>query len=170
VLLMTPTAIQRLKALVAEHPEDPVVRVTLRDSDDHRLVFNIALESTPQPDDDIQDWEGLMVAVDKHTSGRMEGVTLDYSDAGGVKFLAFLARLCRLPFRWLFLSVLAADFPSSLATLSGLGAGDGGAVWANAPALKVRLNMSMSATVNRVFIEWVSFVGRSDDDVALCQK
>jgi len=87
VLLMTPSAIQRLKVLVAEHPEDPVVRVTLRDSDDHRLVFNIALESTPQPDDDIQDWEGLMVAVDKHTSGRMEGVTLDYSDAGGFKFL-----------------------------------------------------------------------------------
>ena len=74
-------------AMVAEHPEDPVVRVTLRDSDDHRLVFNIALESTPQPDDDIQDWEGLMVAVDKHTSGRMEGVTLDYADAGGFKFL-----------------------------------------------------------------------------------
>ena len=52
MVTVTWSAVQKLKALIVEHPDDPVVRLTLRDVDETRLAFSITLESAPRPDDE----------------------------------------------------------------------------------------------------------------------
>ena len=79
--------IAKLKAIQVHHPEDPVVRVSVRDVDQSRLSFSITLEATTQPDDHIQQVDGLTIAVDRPSAPRMEGVTVDYSESDGFRFI-----------------------------------------------------------------------------------
>ena len=87
MIAVTIAAITQLKAIQVHHPEDPVVRITVRDLGDSRLSFNITLEATSQPDDDIQQVDDLTIAVDQRSAPRMEGVTVDYTEADGFRFL-----------------------------------------------------------------------------------
>ena len=87
LIAVTVAAIAQLKAIQVHHPEDPVVRISLRDLDDSRLSFNITLEAIAQPDDDVQQIDGLTIAVDRRIAPRMEGVTVDYNEADGFRFL-----------------------------------------------------------------------------------
>ena len=87
MIAVTVAAIAQLKAIQVHHPEDPVVRISVRDLDDSRLSFNITLEATTQPDDDIQQVDGLTIAMDQRSAPRMEGVTVDYTEAEGFRFL-----------------------------------------------------------------------------------
>jgi len=87
MITLTLAAIAQLKAIQAHHPEDPVVRVSVRDLDDSRLSFSITLEANTEPDDDIQHIESLTIVVDRRSAARMEGVTVDYTEAGGFRFL-----------------------------------------------------------------------------------
>ena len=84
---MTPTALSKLKALILEHPEDPVVRFTVQDVDETRLAINIALESEPLADDHVQEHDGLTVAIEGRSAARMDGVILDYVEPEGFTFL-----------------------------------------------------------------------------------
>jgi Fe-S cluster assembly iron-binding protein IscA len=86
MVTITPPAVGRLKTLLAEHPEDPVVRLTLKDLDDHRLAFNITLEAKPQPDDAVQTISGLTVAIGANSAPRLDGITLDYRESDGFIF------------------------------------------------------------------------------------
>ena len=87
MIAVTPAAIRQLRKLVAEHPDDPIVRLTLHDLDEQRLGLGITLEAMPQPDDEIQDCDGLTVAVEARSAARMDGITLDYREPEGFKFL-----------------------------------------------------------------------------------
>ena len=87
MIAVTVAAIAQLKAIQVHHPEDPVVQISVRDVDDSRLSFNITLEATTQPDDVIQQVDGLTIAVDQRSAPRMEGVTVDYTEADGFRFL-----------------------------------------------------------------------------------
>jgi Fe-S cluster assembly iron-binding protein IscA len=87
MITLTLAAIAQLKAIQAHHPEDPVVRVSVRDLDDSRLSFSITLEANTEPDDDIQHIESLTIVVDRRSAARMEGVTIDYTEAAGFRFL-----------------------------------------------------------------------------------
>ena len=87
MIAFTVAAIAKLKAIQAHHPEDPIVRISVRDLDDSRLSFNITLEANTRPDDDVQQADGLTIAVDRRSSPRMEGVTVDYTEADGFRFL-----------------------------------------------------------------------------------
>jgi iron-sulfur cluster assembly protein len=87
MIAITIAAIAKLKAIQLHHPEDPVVRISVRDLDDSRLSFNITLEANTQPDDDVQQIEGLTIAVDRRSAPRMEGVTVDYTESDGFRFL-----------------------------------------------------------------------------------
>jgi len=87
MISVTVAAIAQLKAIQLHHPEDPVIRISVRDLDDSRLSFSISLEATPQPDDDIQQIDGLTIAVDRRSAPRMEGVTVDYTETDGFRFL-----------------------------------------------------------------------------------
>jgi Fe-S cluster assembly iron-binding protein IscA len=87
MIALTLIAIAQLKAIQIHHPEDPVVRISVRDLDESRLSFNITMEATPQPDDDVRQIDGLTIAVDRRSAPRMEGVTMDYTEATGFRFL-----------------------------------------------------------------------------------
>ncbi|MBX3234982.1 MAG: hypothetical protein KF814_02415 [Nitrospiraceae bacterium] len=87
MLHLTWHAIERLRTLVTEHPEDPIVRVQVRDLDERRLSFSITLESMALPDDELQHIEGLTVAVARGSVHRMEGITLDYESGKGFAFI-----------------------------------------------------------------------------------
>ncbi|MBK5281384.1 MAG: hypothetical protein JJE16_04775 [Nitrospiraceae bacterium] len=87
MITVTIAAIAKLKTIQVNHPEDPVVRISVRDLDDSRLSFNITLEANTQPDDDIQQVDGLTIAVNRRSAPRMEGVTIDYTEADGFRFL-----------------------------------------------------------------------------------
>ncbi|MEI8013883.1 MAG: iron-sulfur cluster biosynthesis family protein [Nitrospira sp.] len=87
MIALTLAAIAQLKAIRVHHPQDPVVRISVHDLDDSRLSFSITLEANPQPDDDVRQIDSLTIAVDRQSAPRMEGVTMDYSEATGFRFL-----------------------------------------------------------------------------------
>jgi Fe-S cluster assembly iron-binding protein IscA len=87
MIIITVAAITQLKAIQIHHPEDPVVRISVRDLDDSRLSFNITLEANTQPDDDVQQVDGLTIAVAQQCVPRMDGVTVDYTESDGFRFL-----------------------------------------------------------------------------------
>jgi len=87
MIAVTIAAIAKLKAIKIHHPEDPIVRISVRDLDDSRLSFNITLEANTRPDDDVQQVDGLTIAVDRRSAPRMVGVTVDYTEADGFRFL-----------------------------------------------------------------------------------
>lgn len=84
---MTPSTIHQLRKLIAEHPEDPIVRLTVKEMDETRLRFRITLEVAPQPDDEVQVCDGLTLAIDARSAPRLDGITLDYQELEGFKFL-----------------------------------------------------------------------------------
>lgn len=86
MIKITPSATEKLKALIAEHPGDPVVRLTVKNQEDGRLQFRIILVPAPESEDEVQDCDGLTVAVEAKSARRMDGVTLDYLTPGGFKF------------------------------------------------------------------------------------
>ena len=87
MISVTLAAIAQLKAIQVHHPEDPIVRISVRDLDDSRLSFSITLEANTQPDDDVQHIDSLTIVVDRRSATRMEGVTVDYTEAAGFRFL-----------------------------------------------------------------------------------
>jgi iron-sulfur cluster assembly protein len=87
MIAITVAAIAKLKVIQVHHPEDPVVRISVRDLDESRLSFSITLDATSQPDDEVQQVDGLTIAIDRRSAPRMEGVTVDYTEADGFRFL-----------------------------------------------------------------------------------
>lgn len=87
MIKVTQAAVDKFKALLFEHPEENVVRITMKDLDEHKLAFGITLEEAALEDDEILEVEGLTVAVEARSAPRMDGMTLDYSETGGFKFL-----------------------------------------------------------------------------------
>ena len=86
MIAVTVAAIEKLKAIQFHHPEDQIVRISVRDLGDSHLSFSITLEANTQPDDDVQQIDGLTIAVDRRSAPRMEGVTIDYTEADGFRF------------------------------------------------------------------------------------
>jgi Fe-S cluster assembly iron-binding protein IscA len=87
MIAVTVAAIAKLKAIQIHHPEDPIVRISVRDVDDTRLSFSITLEANSQPDDNVQEVDGLTIAVDQQSAPRMDGVTVDYTETDGFRFV-----------------------------------------------------------------------------------
>jgi len=87
MILLTEQAVIKLKVLILEHPEDPIVRLMVRDLDEARLSYNVTLEDKVQPDDEVQEVKGLTVAVEGQSAQRMQGITLDYQEPDGFTFI-----------------------------------------------------------------------------------
>jgi Fe-S cluster assembly iron-binding protein IscA len=87
MVIATPAALAKLAALIVEHPEDPVVRLTIIDNDDERIIFGITLESEARLDDEVQEVEGVTIATEARSAARMNGVMLDYREPGGFRFI-----------------------------------------------------------------------------------
>ncbi|MBA5868845.1 MAG: hypothetical protein GDA68_02385 [Nitrospira sp. CR2.1] len=86
MLTLTRTALERLRTLIQEHPEDPVVRITLRDVNTQRLSLSITLEATIHEDDAVEQIDGVTVALDRASAHRTDGMTVDYREPGGFSF------------------------------------------------------------------------------------
>jgi Fe-S cluster assembly iron-binding protein IscA len=87
MLNLTWTAIERLRKLIEEHPEDPVVRITLRDLDEQHLSLSITLEPAALEEDEVQHIEGLAIALDRASVHRTNGMTVDYQEREGFTFV-----------------------------------------------------------------------------------
>jgi Fe-S cluster assembly iron-binding protein IscA len=87
MIIVTPAAQSQLLRLIAAHPEDPVVRLSIKDLDHARIAFNITLESEPHADDQVQNLEGLQIAVEGRSATRLDGITMDYTEPDGFRFL-----------------------------------------------------------------------------------
>jgi Fe-S cluster assembly iron-binding protein IscA len=86
MIYITKPAVAKLHALIEEHPEDPIVRLAIRDRDDKTLIFSITLEDAVTQEDSVLDIEGLTVAIDGSCAPRMDGLTVDYDDQAGFRF------------------------------------------------------------------------------------
>jgi Fe-S cluster assembly iron-binding protein IscA len=86
MIRVTPAAVTKLQSLLLENPDESIVRITIKDLDEERLVFTITLESNPQPDDQIQEADGLTLAIGGQAVVRMDGITLDYEPPHGFRF------------------------------------------------------------------------------------
>ncbi len=86
MLNLTWTAIERLRQLIEEHPDDPVVRITLRDIDAQRLSLSITLEPAALEEDEVQHIEGLTIALDRASVHRTSGMTVEYQADKGFTF------------------------------------------------------------------------------------
>jgi Fe-S cluster assembly iron-binding protein IscA len=86
MIAVTIAAVAKLKAIQIHHPEDPIVRMSVGDVDDSRLSFSITLESNTEPEDVIQQVDGLTIAMDRLSATRMEGLTVDYTETEGFRF------------------------------------------------------------------------------------
>lgn len=85
MVFITPAAVERLRGLLTEHPDEHVVRLLVADLDENRIALSITLEGTAQDDDEIEEVEGLTIAIARNSTGRLEGVTLDYSASEGFR-------------------------------------------------------------------------------------
>ena len=73
MITITTEARRRLLQLIDEHPDDPIVRLSITDLDHQRVAFSITLESEPHPDDAVQNLDGLQVAVEGRSAPRGHG-------------------------------------------------------------------------------------------------
>lgn len=83
---VTDAAAAKLKALILEHPEDPIVRITMKDHSESQIQFSIVLDSNPEPEDEVLESNGLTLAIDRPSVARIEGVTVDYQEPKGFSF------------------------------------------------------------------------------------
>jgi len=86
MLTLTRNALERLRALIQEHPEDPVVRITVRDVNAQRLSLSITLEAMSHEGDAVEQIDGVTVALDRASAHRTGGMTVDYREPGGFSF------------------------------------------------------------------------------------
>lgn len=78
MLTLTQKAADQLRALLLEHPEDPVVRITVRDVNAQRLSLSITLEAAAREEDVVEECAGLTIALDRSSAHRTSGMTVDY--------------------------------------------------------------------------------------------
>ena len=86
MLTLTQKAVDRLRALLAEHPEDPVVRIAVRDVNAQRLSLSITLEEAAREEDVVEQIEGLTIALDRSSAHRTSGMTVDFQAGKGFMF------------------------------------------------------------------------------------
>lgn len=86
MLHLTRTALERLRTLIQEHPEDPIVRIAVRDVNTQRLSLSITLEATTREDDAVEQIDGVTVALDRASAHRTNGMTVNYREPGGFSF------------------------------------------------------------------------------------
>ncbi|MCW5798770.1 MAG: Fe-Sbiosyn domain-containing protein [Nitrospira sp.] len=86
MLTLTQKAVDRLRALLLEHPEDPVVRIAVRDVNEQRLSLSITLEAAVREEDVVEQIEGLTIALDRSSAHRTSGMTVDFQANKGFLF------------------------------------------------------------------------------------
>ena len=79
MVIISPSAREVLQNLLVEHPEERVVRLAVKDLDEQRIAIKISLEHAPQPDDQVQDNQGMTLAIAADSVSRLDGATLEHT-------------------------------------------------------------------------------------------
>lgn len=87
VIKIGPAAAEELRQLLSEHPEESVVRIVLHEPDTGSRSFQISLDASPHPQDVVQDLDGLIICLEGQNAQRMRGVTLEYDEPEGFRFV-----------------------------------------------------------------------------------
>ena len=89
MLTLTPTAVEKVKAIMAERNESSALRIAVVGGACSGFQYQMTLESQPQKDDQVLDVDGLRVVVDSRSMLYLNGTRVDYVDGlsgSGFKF------------------------------------------------------------------------------------
>jgi iron-sulfur cluster assembly protein len=89
MITLTPEAINKVKAILAERNEEAGLRIAIIGGGCSGFQYQMTLDKEPQADDEIVDLEGLKVYIDSKSSLYLDGTTVDYVDSSngsGFKF------------------------------------------------------------------------------------
>ena len=89
MITLTPEAISKVKAILAERNEEAGLRIAIIGGGCSGFQYQMTLDKEPQADDEIVDMEGLKVYIDSKSGLYLDGTTVDYvddSNGSGFKF------------------------------------------------------------------------------------
>ncbi len=89
MITLTPEAIAKVKAILAEHKEESGLRIAIVGGGCSGFQYQMTLDKEPRADDEIIDMEGLRVFVDTRSLLYLNGTKVDYVDGlngSGFKF------------------------------------------------------------------------------------
>lgn len=89
MITMTPVAIAKVKAILAERNEESGLRIAVVGGGCSGFQYQMTLDKEPRADDRVLDLEGLRVFVDTRSLLYLNGTTVDYVDGAngsGFKF------------------------------------------------------------------------------------
>jgi len=89
MITLTPEAINKVKAILAERNEEAGLRIAIIGGGCSGFQYQMTLDKEPQADDEIVDMEGLKVYIDSKSGLYLDGTTVDYVDSSngsGFKF------------------------------------------------------------------------------------
>ena len=89
MLTLTPTAVEKVKAIMAERNENSALRISVVGGGCSGFQYQMTLESQPQTDDQVLELDGLKVVVDSRSMLYVNGTRVDYVDGlsgSGFKF------------------------------------------------------------------------------------
>jgi len=89
MITMTPVAIAKVKAILAERNEESGLRIAVAGGGCSGFQYQMTLDKEPRADDRVLDLEGLRVFVDTRSLLYLNGTTVDYVDGAngsGFKF------------------------------------------------------------------------------------
>lgn len=89
MITMTPVAIAKVKAILAERNEESGLRIAVVGGGCSGFQYQMTLDKEPRADDKVLDLEGLRVFVDTRSLLYLNGTTVDYVDGAngsGFKF------------------------------------------------------------------------------------
>ena len=89
MLTLTPTAVEKVKAIMAERNENSALRISVVGGGCSGFQYQMTLESQPQTDDQVLELDGLKVVVDSRSMLYLNGTRVDYVDGlsgSGFKF------------------------------------------------------------------------------------
>ena len=89
MLTMSPTAVEKVKAIMAERNEVSALRISVVGGGCSGFQYQMTLENQPQRDDKVIEMDGLKVVVDSRSMLYLAGTRVDYVDGlsgSGFKF------------------------------------------------------------------------------------
>jgi iron-sulfur cluster assembly protein len=89
MLTLTPTAVEKVKAIMAERNESSALRISVVGGGCSGFQYQMTLENQPQKDDQVIEMDGLKVVVDSRSMLYLTGTRVDYVDGlsgSGFKF------------------------------------------------------------------------------------
>lgn len=89
MLTLTPTAVTKVKSIIAERGEESGLRIAVIGGGCSGFQYQMSLDKDANPDDQIIEQDGLKVFVDTRSLLYLHGTQVDYVDAlngSGFKF------------------------------------------------------------------------------------